>query len=78
MIRYKLIEYRANRSQDEMGNMYGVSQQSWSNWERGVKNPSPLIMKRMEMDSGIPMEELFFDIFNNYKLLNNQHNQKAV
>lgn len=78
MIRNKLVEYRGNRSQEEMGTMYGVTQQSWSYWERGIKTPSPLIMKRMEIDSGIPMEELFFDIFNNLGLLENQSNQKAI
>jgi hypothetical protein len=25
-------------------------------------------MKKLEFDSGIPMEELFFDVFNNQKL----------
>jgi transcriptional regulator with XRE-family HTH domain len=51
-----------------MGRQYGVSQQAWSYWERGVKNPSPMIMKRIEDDSGVPMEVLFPDIFNNFKL----------
>lgn len=67
-MRTKLIRFRGERSQEEMGRKYGVSQQSWSYWERGVKNPSALLMKRIEEDSGVPMEELFPDIFNNLKL----------
>lgn len=67
-MRTRLIRFRGERSQEEMGRQYGVSQQAWSYWERGVKNPSPMIMKRIEDDSGVPMEVLFPDIFNNSKL----------
>lgn len=68
MVRDKIIKFRGTRSQEEMGNMYDVSQQTWSNWECGIKKPSVSRMKQMETDSGIPMEELFPDIFNNHKL----------
>ena len=71
-MREKLIKFRGNRSQAEMAERYGVKQQSWSQWERGESSPKPVIMKQIEMDSGIPMEELFFDVFNKYKLLNDQ------
>lgn len=64
-MRQKLIEYRGNRTQTEMARMYGVSQQAWSKWERGVDAPKPYIMKMIAEDAGIPMEELFFDVFNN-------------
>jgi hypothetical protein len=53
-----------------MGKKYGVTQQAWQKWENGKLTPKPLIMKQLEIDSGIPMEELFPDVFNNHRLLN--------
>ena len=67
--RQQLIDYRGERSQEKMGNMYGVTQQSWSKWERGAASPSLAVMKKIEIDSGISMEVIFFDSFNNLKLL---------
>lgn len=64
-MRYKLIAFRGERSQVEMADIYGVSQQAWSKWERGIDTPKPYLMKQIEIDSSIPMEELFFDAFNN-------------
>ena len=52
-----------------MAKMYGVTQQTWSNWENGEGKPNIVTMKRLEMDSGIPMEVLFSDIFNKKILL---------
>jgi transcriptional regulator with XRE-family HTH domain len=51
-----------------MAARYGVSQQAWGQWETGKKTPVVVTMKKLEFDSGIPMEELFFDVFNNQKL----------
>lgn len=65
MIREKLISFRGNRAQSEMAKVYGVTQQAWSQWEQGGSAPNVRIMKRIETDSGIPMEEIFFDVFNN-------------
>ena len=64
MKRELLINFRGKRSQEEMANKYVVSQQLWSCWENGVSKPLPHIMKRIEKDSGIAMEEIFFDVFN--------------
>lgn len=64
-MREKLIKFRGNRSQEQMAKCYKVSQQLWSKWERGVICPSPAMMLLLEKDSGIPMEDLFFDSFNN-------------
>lgn len=69
MKREKLIAFRGNRTQAEMAAMYGVTQQAWGQWEKGSKTPVVVTMKRLEVDSGVPMEELFFDVFNNQKLL---------
>ncbi len=68
-MRLAIVEYRGSRTQAEMADKYGVTQQAWSKWERGIDTPKPHIMKQMEIDSGKPMEELFFDVFNNLELL---------
>lgn len=68
-MRTKLIEYRGNRSQSQMAIIYGVTQQAWSKWENATSAPLPMIMKKIEIDSGISMEELFPDLFNNLELL---------
>ena len=64
MKRQKLIDFRGNKTQSAMAKEYGVSQQTWSYWEIGTFTPPPHIMKRLENDVGIPMEEIFFDVFN--------------
>ena len=70
MKRQKLIDFRGENSQATMGVRYGVTQQAWANWENGVGLPTVDKMKRLEDESGIPMEVLFFDAFNNDSLLN--------
>lgn len=63
-MRIHLVTYRGYRTQKEMADRYGVSQQAWSKWEKGVCTPSLPIMKRIEIDSGVPMEIMFEDAFN--------------
>ena len=58
-----LIDYRGNRTQVEMAKEYGVSQQTWSGWENGTYVPLLPMMKRLENDTGVPMEKIFFDAF---------------
>ena len=72
MKRVKLIEYRGARTQADMAKMYGVSQQAWAKWENGQGKPNVVLMKKIEMDTGIPMEEIFADIFDNNMLLSSQ------
>jgi DNA-binding XRE family transcriptional regulator len=62
--RERLIKFRGERSQGLMAKIYGVTQQAWSLWEKGLSKPNIIIMKRLEQDSGFPMEELFPDVFN--------------
>jgi transcriptional regulator with XRE-family HTH domain len=69
-MRDNLIKFRGIRSQAQMGSIYGVTQQAWSKWEKSISAPSLSVMKRISDDSGIPIEELFFDLFNNSELLN--------
>lgn len=67
-MRSKLIKYRGERTQQEMAEKFGVTQQCWARWEKGLSSPRIKTMKEIEVDSGIPMEELFADVFNNLKL----------
>lgn len=70
MKRTELIKFRGDKSQADMAKRYNVSQQAWSSWENGEKRPDVTIMKQIEVDSGIPMEVIFFDVFNNEPLSN--------
>ena len=63
MKREALIAYRGDRTQAEMASIYKVSQQLWSCWETGISAPSLPIIRQLERDSGVPMEKLFFDLF---------------
>lgn len=67
-MREELIRFRGKRSQEEIAKLYGVTQQAWSQWEMGTKAPGVVIMKRLETDSGVSMEEMFADVFNNEAL----------
>ena len=77
MKRVELINYRGDRSQADMAKKYNVSQQAWSSWENGDKKPDVATMKQIERDSGVPMEILFYDVFNNEKLLDAPNITKA-
>ena len=76
-MRDKLIEYRGNRTQAYMAKKYGVSQQAWNRWEKGDCKPNVVIMRQIEIDSGTPMEVLFFDVFDN-KMLSNTEKQEML
>lgn len=69
-MRDRLIKFRGQRSQEEIAKKYGVSQQAWSKYEQGTATPSPAIMLKIERDSGIRMETLFFDVFKQPKVVN--------
>lgn len=64
-VRKALVKFRANRTQREMGFLYGVSQQVWNCWEKGVSSPKVHVMKKLSEDSGVSMEKLFPDLFKN-------------
>lgn len=68
-MRPNLIKYRGNRSQSEMGIMYNVTQQAWSNWENGHGTPRPVKMLQIAKDAGESIETLFFDQENKQNLL---------
>ena len=54
---------RGKNSQADMAEKYGVSQQTWSSWEKGRTIPDNEIMLSMENDFNIPMEVIFFGSF---------------
>ena len=58
---------RGEKSQNDMANKYGISQQTWSSWEKGRTIPDNETMLMMERDFMIPMEVIFFESFN-YKM----------
>ncbi len=68
MKRRALIKYRGTRTQSEMGAMYGVTQQAWANWEAGKTAPGIAVMMQIQKDSGVKVEELFYDLFNKKNL----------
>lgn len=55
---------RGKKTQNEMANIYGVSQQTWYSWEIGRTVPNNETMLKMEKDFAIPMEVIFFNSFN--------------
>lgn len=63
-VREELIKFRAGRTQKDMAQKYGVSQQVWNCWEKGVSSPRVHMMKRLSDDSHVSMEKLFPDQFN--------------
>lgn len=67
-MRNKLILFRGDRTQAEMGRLYGVSQQAWATWESGGVVPRGQIMFKISQDAGIPIEDLFFDDGDKLKL----------
>ena len=75
--RQALIDYRDNRTQEEMGKKYGVTQQAWAQWENGKTAPNVATMKQIENDSGVPMDVLFFDLFNKKNLLSEQKENES-
>lgn len=62
-MRKKLIEVRGNKSQDEVAKIIGISQKTLSAIERGYRNPSVELMKKMQNYYNISMILLFEDIF---------------
>ena len=59
-----LVKYRGKRTQKEMAEKYGVSQQLWALWEAGKSIPRPHVMKQIAIDANLPMERIFYDAFN--------------
>lgn len=62
-MRNKLISARADKSQQEVSEAVGISQKTLSSIERGYRNPSVEVMKKLQKFYGISMIDLFEDIF---------------
>lgn len=69
MTRRLLITFRGNRSQEEMAQLYGVTQQAWSLWEQGLRTPPYLTMKKIANDIGSSIDDIFFADTDNNSLL---------
>lgn len=69
LMRELLVKFRGNRSQAEMGKLYGVSQQAWSQYESGENAPRPALMAKIADDAKMDMRDIFFDIFQQDKLV---------
>ena len=63
MTKNLLKKLRGEKSQMKIAEEYGVTQQCWQSWESGRTVPDNATMLRMEKEFGIPMEEIFFDVF---------------
>jgi DNA-binding XRE family transcriptional regulator len=68
-MREKLIKARGERSQKQLGERYGVTQQSYCSWESGRTSPPHWVIEDMEYYFGVPKKELFPDLFNSKMLL---------
>lgn len=62
-MRKKLIEARGDKSQKEVADSIGISQKTLSSIERGYRNPSVDLMKKIQAYYQISMLILFEDIF---------------
>lgn len=62
VFRKKLSDYRGDRTQQEMADLYGTSQQNWFHWETGVSRPRDYaLMERIAEDVGSTVEEIFYE-----------------
>ena len=68
--RDKLINLRGSRTQDELANELGISQQHYSAIENGTRTPTPKLMFEFEKYFNVPVQELFPDIFLNNSTTN--------
>ena len=65
MIRQRMIELRGKRSQLEMANLLGMSQQQYSNIEQGKRGIKPQYFKIFETVFNEDIHKLAPDIFLN-------------
>ncbi|UZP02316.1 helix-turn-helix transcriptional regulator [Clostridium botulinum] len=63
-MRNNLILARGEKSQQEVADDIGISQKTLSAIERGYRNPSIDLMKKLQSYYKVSMLKLFEDIFN--------------
>lgn len=69
-MRISLVRLRGNRTQHEVAQVYGTSQQNWFHWETGVSRPRDYsLMERIAQDAGSTVGEIFFASSDRKKLL---------
>lgn len=54
-------------TQEEIAQTLGISQKTWSAYERNARTPKPKTMQMIEDFFGVRKEEIFFDAFR-YKM----------
>ena len=62
--RDNLISARGNHTQEEIAQLCGVKQQTYSHWETGRATPSIQKMIVLERLLKVPKEQLFEDVIN--------------
>ena len=62
-MRQSLIDARGTKSQQEVADAIGISQKTLSSIERGYRNPSVELMKKLQQYYHVSMTILFKDIF---------------
>lgn len=60
-MRKNLIKFRGSQTQKQMGQMFGVLQQTWSEWERGKTTPTAKTLKKIAKAAGMTVDQLFFN-----------------
>lgn len=63
MIRERMVEIRGKRSQSEIAELLGMSQQQYSNIEQGKRGIKPKYFKRFEIVFNEDIHKLAPDIF---------------
>lgn len=64
MTKLKELRARKNLTQENLGNLLNVSQQTIGHWESGRTIPKPYQMQWLENFFKVPKEEIFFEAFN--------------
>lgn len=63
-ITLRAIRTNMNKSQKEMAVLYGVSEATLSNWEKGKTYPTVEDIPRIEKATGLPYENIDFLVKN--------------
>lgn len=57
--RLRMLRREARLTQEELGNRLDVGRSAVANWERGTRNPSPMIMRSLAVIFGVSSDYLY-------------------
>lgn len=57
--RLKMLRREAGLTQEELGNRLDVGRSAVANWERGTRNPSPMVMRSLAVMFGVSSDYLY-------------------